>query len=236
MRRSFGLKAMMTIRLAAFSLALVFIGCSRAAPEPQPVLSTWPEQFAAMESAVRAKIPDAELVAATVVPVHTGAAPTAELVELRGHFWYVSPKSPGVTNEGKPLYPSRMVRFSDHHLAKLSVELDEEAAETIWPPPPKSAERARLIRLSPQDLLRLTRAEGEAYMGGPVDRGNIHINLLKADENPPDVKAQAVWSIEYYRKGQFLKIWVDAETGTVLKRQTMEVKQGQPEATASPGS
>src|SRR5215211_2438399 len=109
-----------------------------------------------------------------------GAAPPAVKKKMRGHFWYVSPKSSGVNDEGKPLYPSRMVRFSDHHLAKLSVEQDDDAAETIWPPPPGSGGRARLIRLSPQDVLRMTRAEGEAHMGEPVDRGKILMNLLRA--------------------------------------------------------
>jgi hypothetical protein len=236
MRRSFRLKATMTARLAAFLLAPLVLGCSRAEPEPPPKLATWAEQFAAMESGVRAKIPDAELVAAAVVPVHRGPEPTAELVELRGHFLYVSPKSSGVTDDGKPLYPSRMIRYSDHHLAKLSVERDDEAAETIWPPPTGSGERARLIRLSPQDLLRLTRAEGEAHMGEPVNRGNIYINLLRANEHPPDVKAAAVWSIEYYGKGQRLKIWVDAEMGAALKREKTEAKQGPPEVAESPAS
>ncbi|HWT04068.1 MAG TPA: hypothetical protein VN256_27720 [Pyrinomonadaceae bacterium] len=224
-----------TAGLAAFLLAPFLTGCSRAATEPPPKLSTWAEQFAAMESAVKAKTPDAELVAAAVSPVHRGPEPTAELVELRGHFWYVSPKSSGVGDDGKPLYPSRMIRYSDHHLAQMSVERDDEAAETIWPPPPGSGERARLIRISPQDLLRLTRAEGEAHMGEPVNRGNIYINLVRVNEHPPDVKAAAVWSIQYYGKGQMLKIWVDAQAGTVLKREKTETNQGPPEAAESPG-
>ncbi len=236
MRSSFRHRAMMTARLAAFLLAPLLTGCSRAEPEPPPKPSTWAEQFAAMESAVRAKIPDAVLVDGVIVPVHTGPAPAADMIELRAHFWYVSPKSSGVTNEGTPLYPSRMVRYSDHHLGKLSVERDDEAVETIWPPPPGSGERARLIRVSPQDVLRATRSEGEAYMGQPVDRGNIRMSLVRVGENPPDVKAEAVWSIVYYRKGQALELWIDAQAGTVLKRETIEIKQGETEATPSPSS
>lgn len=240
MRPPLRLREATTIGPAVFLLALSLTGCSRRATEqpqsrPGPaVLATWAEQFAAMEGAVKAKTPDLVLVSGTVVPDHMGPGPTAELVELRGHFSYVGTKPTGTDNEGKPLYPIRMVRFTDHHLATtMTVDPEETAGGVGFPAPPGSGERARLIRLSPQDVLRQTRAEGEAHMGEPVKRGNIRLNLLRTDENPPDVKAPAVWSIEYYGK-QRLKFWIDAQTGAVLKRELEGGEQAKPEATASP--
>jgi hypothetical protein len=227
----------MTVRLAAFLLAPLLTGCSRAAPEPTPKLSTWAEQFAAMEQAVRAKGPDFELVGAEVQPLRKSPDAPDDTVELRGHYLFVSPKSSGVNNEGKPVYPSRFVRFNDHRLAaSLRVESGDEAGNRIHPPPPRSGERARLIRFSAQDVLRLTRAEAEAQLGGPVDREDIIIDLEHTDRIPPDVNALAVWTINYYRAGATLKIWFDAEKGTVLKRETTYKREEQPGATPSPSS
>ena len=233
MRHPFELKAKMTVGLAAFLLASFVTGCSREAPKPPPVLSTWAEQFAAMEKAVGGG--DFELVGAELHPVSRKPAPAGEPIELRGHFAFVSPKSSGVDDEGKPLYPLRMVRFNDHHLA-TSLMVAPDYTDTLHPPPPKSGERARLIRLSAQDVLRMTRAEGEAHMGAPVDSGNIIIDLAHTDDLPPEVKALAVWQINYYGKGKTLSLWIDAQTGTVLKRAVDETKQEQTGATPSPSS
>jgi hypothetical protein len=223
---------MMTARLAAFLLALFLSGCSREPPQPPPKFSTWAEQFAAMEKAVGSR--DFELVGAELHPVSRQPVPAGEPIELRGHFSFISPKSSGVNGEGKPLYPLRMVRFNDHHLA-TSLMLAPDYSDTIHPPPPKSGERARLIRLSAQDVLRMTRAEGEAHMGAPVDSGNIIIDLAHTDEHPPEVNAPAAWNINYYGKGKTLTLWIDAQTGAVLKRAVKgETKTGGPEATASP--
>jgi hypothetical protein len=222
----------MTAGLAAFLLAPFLSGCSREAPKPPPQLSTWAEQFAAMEQAVGGV--DFELIGAELHPVSNKPVPAGEPIELRGHFAFVSPKSLGVNDEEKPLYPLRMIRFNDHHLA-TSLMVASDYSQTVHPPPPKSGERARLIRLSAQDVLRMTRAEGEAHMGAPVDSGNTIIDLAHTDEHPPDVSAPAVWQINYYGKGKTLFLWIDAQTGAVLKRAVEEeAKKGGPEATASP--
>jgi len=213
----------MTVRLAPLLLAPFLTGCARAAVEQPPVLSTWGEQFAEMEKAVRAKGGELELVSAGAAPVGPAPGAPAGLIELRGHFVYVSPKPTGVNSQGNQTYAQRVVRFNDHHLA-TTLEVESKDGATAEAPPPGAAERARLIRLSPQDVLRLTRAEGEAHMRRPVDAGNVWIDLAMPGELPPDVKAPAVWLAVYFGEKETLTLFVDAQAGTILKRQVKERK------------
>lgn len=223
MRRSFRHRAMMTARLAAFLLAPLALGCARAAVEPPPVLLTWGEQFAEVEKAVRAKGGELELVTAGAAPVDPTPGAPAGLIELRGHFIFISPRATGVNWQGKQTYAQRVVRYNDHHLA-TTLEVESKDDATTEPPPPGAVERARLIRLGPQDALRLTRAEGEAHMRRPVDSGNMWIDLAMPDELPPDVKAPAVWVAVYFSEKEALTLFVDAQAGTILKRQVKEKK------------
>jgi hypothetical protein len=62
-------------------------------------------------------------------------------------------------------------------------------------------------------------------MKEPVSSTNTVINLVRASEIPSDLNATAVWKISYYGKTT-LFIWVDAQTGAVLKRVTKDNPAG----------
>jgi hypothetical protein len=87
------------------------------------------------------------------------------------------------------------------------------------PPDLNYNELAHSIRLSPQDVLKLTKADGEANNGGQPVTGNVSIKLLIGSDVPPDVSSPAVWDIHYVGK-EFLYILVDAQTGQILRRRT----------------
>lgn len=207
--------------LTASCLLLVFLlmGCSRAsAPSPPPVLSSWSEQFAAMERALHELGGDFMLDSAAIYPVRDKPGAPDEPIELRETFLFISPKSTQTGDDGAPTYAARAIHFNDHRLATTLRVGDE--FQTSYPVDPKAGAAARLIRLSPQDVLRLTLAEGQAFMGKPVYKGNISISLVRVSEIPPEVKAPAVWTITYYRQEAYLSLWIDAQSGAVLKRLT----------------
>src|SRR2546423_4950277 len=152
-------------------LSSLLTDCSRQ-PAPPPVLSSWSEQFAAMERAVQQKIgSDLVLVSGDIMPVRERQVAPGEPIELRSTFLFVSPKSSYIDNEGKPRHPAVIVHYKDHHLA-TTLRLDDEM-QTIVHADPKSGEAARLIQLSPQDVLQVTLAEGQPFLKEPVNAGNI---------------------------------------------------------------
>ena len=223
----------MTAWPAAFLLAALLAGCSRAEPEPPPVLSTWAEQAAAAERAVQGKGQNFMLVDAGALPVRDKAGAPGEPIELKVYIFFIGPEASQREGEREPRYDARLVKFNDHRLATtLKVEDVRRARKDEVNPAGLGG-----VRFGPQDVLKATLSEGEAYMGKPVDRGNITINLLRTSSVPPEIKAPAVWDITYYSEsGKYLTILVDAQTGAVLKRTVEETKEGRPEATTSPGT
>ena len=220
MRHSFGLKAPSLIGPAALLLATLLSGCSRQEPPP-PVLSTWAEQAAAAERAVRAEGADFGLVDAGASPAREKQGTPGEPIELRVYLFFASPKASQQEGESQPRYDARLVKFDDHRLATtLKVEDARRSVKDEINPAGLSA-----VRVGPQDVLRATLSEGEAYMGEPVDRGNILLNLLRASAVPPELKTPVVWDITFLReKDKYLSILVDAQSGTILKREIIESK------------
>ena len=230
MRSSFRLRAMTTMRLAAFLLAPLVTGCSRAAePEPPPVLSTWAEQAAAAERAVEGKGQEFVLVGIAAQPVDDKGA-AGEPLELRVYLFFAGRKESQLADENVPQHDGRMIIFNDHRLATtLKVE---EIRRSVKDEPLPGGLGA--VRVGPQDVLKTTRSEGEAYMGKPVDRGNILLRLARPSAIPSDLTAPFVWYITYYRqRDESLGFMIDPQTGTVLKRET-KTAQGQTEAAPSP--
>ena len=215
----FRLRTSITVGCVISFLPSFLMGCARS-PQPPSVLSSWSEQFAAVERAVQATGSDFVLVSGEIFPARDKQGTPDEPIELRVTFLFVSPKVLKVDSNNSPRYPARMVHYNDHKLA-TSLRVDNDFSETIYPPDSKSGESARLIRLGPQDVLRLTLAEGQTHLKEPVNNQNTVINLVRTSEIPPDVNAPAVWKISYYGKTT-LSIWVDAKTGAILKRVTTD--------------
>ncbi len=205
------------------TLLVTFLaGCAR--PAVLPVRASWSEQRAAAERALKITGNDFVLISGLAEPVRGKQGASDEPVELNVTLMFVSRKSFQVNAVGAPLYATRIVHFNDHRLAStLRVDDEIQRAES---PDPASLEQARMIQLSPQDVLQLTLKEGEAYMGRPVDRGNITIRLPRASEKPSGLNAPAAWNITFYRTSdKYLSLWVDGQTGTVLMRSENDSKQ-----------
>lgn len=211
---SFGFKARFTVWCACSLFIFLLEGCARS--EPPRVLSSWSEQMAAMEQAIQKINSDFVLVSGTISAVRSKQGAPDEPIELRATFTFVNPKSSQTNDSGEPRYPARFVKYIDHRLS-TTLRVDDEF-HTGQSPDPKAREASRLIRLSPQDVLRLTLGEGQRYLTEPVNHGNIIINLVPPPELPSDVKAPAVWRIQYGGNGN-ISIWVDAQTGAILKRE-----------------
>lgn len=214
---SFGFKARATVWCACFLFISLLFGCARS--EPPRVLSPWSEQMAAMEQAIQKIDNNFVLVSGTISPVRSKQGTPDEPIELRATFTFVNPKSSQTNDNGEPRYPTRFVKYIDHRLS-TTLRVDDEF-QTGQAPDPKAREASRLIRLSPQDVLRLTLAEGQRYLKEPVNHGNIMINLVPPLELPSDVKAPAVWKVQYGGNGN-ISIWVDAATGAILKREIQD--------------
>ena len=205
-----------TIILAGlFALLSFLVGCIHSSSPP--VRASWADQRAAAEHALKNMGDDFVLVGALAEPVRSKQGSPDEAVELKVLLSFLSQKSSQVNANGTALHAMRIVHFNDYHLATtLRVDDEVQRAES---PDPTAVEQARLIQIGPQDVLQLTRKEGEAFMGKPVDMGNISINLPRASEKPPELKAKAVWEITFYRTSdEYLSIWVDAQTGILVMR------------------
>jgi hypothetical protein len=198
-----------------FALISLLVGCAR--PAAAPVRASWADQRAAAERALKTMGDDFVLVGGLAEPVRIKQGSPDEAVELKVLLSFLSQKSSQVNVNGTALHAMRVVHFKDYHLAEtLRVDDEDQRAES---PDPTVIERARLIQIGPQDVLQLTRKEGEAYMGKPVDRGNISITLPRASVKPSELKDKAVWEITFYRiDDEYLTIWVDAQTGALVMR------------------
>jgi hypothetical protein len=216
-RRSKRVELPAGVKYAALLLLLSLTSCSRSQPPP-PVFSPWSEQVAAAERAVQEKGGDLMLVNAGALPLRDKPSSRDEPIELGVYIFFASPKASQQADENKPRYDALMVKYNDYHLA--TTFRSEDARRAIEDD--KNPAGLRVVRVGPQDVLKTTRAEGEAYMGEPVNRGNILLNLLRVSDIPSDIKSQAVWRISYLREKGSLDFWVDAQTGEILKRSTIE--------------
>ena len=205
-----------TIILSLLSLLPISLaGCSRTAAPA--VRASWSEQRARAEDALKPLGSDFVLQSGLAEPVRSKQGAPDEPVELKVTLVYLSQKSSQASAAGAPLYAARIVHFNDHRLA-TTLRVDDEFHRPEAPDA-LALERARLMRLGPQDVLQLTLKEGQAYMGKPVDGGNITIRLPRVSERPPELSALAAWQVTFYRTSdEYLSIWVDAQTGALLTR------------------
>lgn len=206
-----------TILLIQLLLAVFLTNCDR--PPSPPMLVSWAEQYAAAEGIVKDLGSEFVLVQAGAIPVRRYPDPgtSDEPIELDVYLHFENPKSSG-TFQGHPGYASTLVRYNDHQLA-ATLSADDVALRAYISVP--ALERVSMIQISPQDALQLTLTEGEIYMGRPVDRGNIHIDLVwdVTKDHPELENALApAWQIKYYRNNSRLHILVDAQSGEILKR------------------
>jgi hypothetical protein len=193
-------------------------GCTPT-PAP-PAQSSWAEQFAAAQGILKDAGGDFILIGCAALPVRDKPGMPGEPIELTVTLHFVSQTSARANDTGVPLYASRMVHYNDRRLA-ATLHVDEDFnSDREQPPDPASVEQSRLLKIGPQEVLQLTIKEGEAYMGKPVDSGNIAIGLMHASEKNPGLKnVPAAWNITFYRQGGgYLSIWVDAQTGEILLR------------------
>jgi hypothetical protein len=163
---------------------------------------------------------------ADFIPVDVAAHPVcdkqgapAEPIELSVFLVVQNQKSSQVDEKGMPVYSTREIRYNDHHLS-TTLETKDASLLTRHLDDPAAIERAHAIKLSPQDALQLTLTEGRAYLGQPVDCGNITIQLLGMWVPASELKTHAAWQITFYSAtdaGKVLNIWVDTQTGAILK-------------------
>ena len=201
-----------------FLFVLLLVGCGPSTPPP--VRSSWSDQLAAIEQAFPELMgADSALIRGTAHPKRKpGESQGAdEPIELRVFLEFQSQKPSQADTQGVPLCSTRSVVFSDYHLATtLASDIDEAFLKHRSGAPAISP---RSIRLSAQDALQLTLAEGEAYMGEPVDGGNTEFFLRGLEDNSAEAKTHAVWEFAYLKdKDHALSILVDAQTGAILKR------------------
>ena len=219
---------------ASFLLAAALAGCSRKEPEPPPKLATWAEQVSAAERVVRDRGGDFMLTDAGAYPKRDPGqrAASGGPIELTVYLYFVGSKATQRPEENEPAYDMFSVRFNDHRLATtLKVEELRRFIEDEKIPGGLGA-----LRFGPQDVFKVTLAEGESYMGEAVNAGNIDLSLVRPSSTPPDLKGRAVWKVIYYRTAdEKLRVFVDAQTGAVVKRET-ETKKEEAGATPSPSS
>jgi hypothetical protein len=140
-------------------LALFVVGCSRPTP------SSWSEQLAAAKGAVEKTgsgfvVKDVEFTWNSLHGEYIN-----EPLEFIAKIIFVNKSQSKVDEHGKPLYPLRWVRYNDLHLSSTLRMIDYDA-DTAEPPDLKRAELIDLVKISPQDVLKLTLAEGEANKKG----------------------------------------------------------------------
>ena len=202
--------------LALLLLALCAAGCSR---KGAPVASTWAEQLSAADRAVQAKGGDYVFVGADVIWDSAHGEFVDEPLELLVNMRYVGPPSPTETDsEGKPRRMTRTVYFRDLHLASTLGVLDDAIGEkALGYVVPGDKELARSVKLSPQDVMKLTVKDAEANNGGKPITKNVSLKLHLGPNVPERFNVPAVWFIEYTHD-KFLYIWVDAQSGAVLEK------------------
>ncbi len=198
------------VQRGLFLVVLLLTACQPSTPPP--VRSSWSDQLAAIEQAIPNLNTDFILVEATASPKREpgDSYKPDEPIELGMYLAFQDQTSTQADANGNPLAVMRYVTFNDYHLASSLSVSDKETHE-----PDSSAPkfRARSIRLSAHDALSVTLAEGQAYMGVPVDRGNILIHLRTLEDNV------VAWEFTFYKgKDHTLTILVDAQTGAILKR------------------
>lgn len=197
--------------------ALFLQGCSRT--EPAPALSPWSEQVEAIERAVGGQNSGYQLAQISIFPQR----PVVPLVPggpvaLKLYFLFVKPKASQSAGENVPGYDAREVKYDDHLLAttlkvndfRRSIK-DEIVADGV-----------RSIRVGPQDALKATQADGEAFMGAQAGNDNMLFYLFRPTNPPEELHAPIAWRIVYLRKGKSLFFLVDAQTGAILKREIEE--------------
>ncbi len=195
-------------------LAALLVGCTQSTAPPE--LASWSEQYAAARESVDLGS-EFVLLDAVAYPANRVSDVSGEPVELAVTLVFESMNPTQDTAEGTPAYATQSVKYNDYHLAATLSSGD--VALRPYPPAPAPLERRFMLQIGPQDALRLTSADGEAYMEKPVDRGNTEIHLVwDASKEHPDLKdvSVPVWRVVYYRGSDQLHIWVNAQTGTIL--------------------
>lgn len=212
-----------SITIGAISfLALLLISCSKTVPAPPPKPSSWSEQLSAARDKLKDQNGDYVLYSAVVSPRREGEYVPAEPTECFVYLAFMSQKPTQTGEKGEPQYSHIGVHFDDYHLA-TTLRAENKVAIN-GSPDPGWPDAERSIQLSPQDVLKLTRAEGEGFMGAPVEKGNIRLNLLMSPQVPPELNSPAVWNITYYRRDKYLTLFIDARNGVVLKRSVEDKK------------
>lgn len=196
-------------------------------PVSSPVAASWPDQLAAVERSIPNMSDDFVPVDAAALPVCESGG-TDKPIELAVTLILQDQKSSQLDTHGTSLYATRDVQYNDHRLGTTLKVQDEYLIERHLVDP-ASFERAHSIRFSAHDVLLLTLEEGQAYIGKPVDCGNIDIHLLgmwvtSSDEAQAlwailtELNAHAMWEIRSYGANAVLSFLVDANTGAILRR------------------
>jgi hypothetical protein len=195
-------------------LVALLTGCTH--PVSPPVLNSWAEQYTAAQKLVVGS--QFVLDEAVAYPILEAPGAADEPIELRVILIFESSKPIGATGDPSS-YAAEIVTYNDHHLATTLNVSDVIPRQPA--PEPASLDRASMLQIGPQDAIQLTLTEGEAYMGGRVDKGNINIHLVwDVSVDHPELKSTLApaWQVTFYRKNSKLQVLIDAQTGEILKR------------------
>jgi hypothetical protein len=80
--------------------------------------------------------------------------------------------------------------------------------------------RASIVQISPREALYATLIEGQAHLGRQIGAADFLVRLFLDQQVPGSIGVPAAWSIVYFGKPMWLRVWVDARTGTILSRST----------------
>ena len=91
-----------------------------------------------------------------------------------------------------------------------------------WPGSDKWQAALDQTQLEPRDALLRTLAEGTTFLHRPPEGYDVTMRLVLPSELAPELATPAVWEVRYHNHDaeQSLELWVDARSGTIVRRAT----------------